>query len=512
MEDLHYNNEDLKDDGDDGEMMIDDDEMDYDTEDNDMDYDTDDEGYYVTDEDDDAFYISNVTRSENEYKVIDAESLVNEQQEKIFSVAETLGISVEEAGTLLRYFSWDREKLYNEYFENSQELCKKAGVIIHKTPYLIESDENNKIEMRECDSCYEEVKSSEMLSLPCKHFMCKGCWIPYLTYAIEDGRLCTRKLCPFPNCNMIVSEALFKAVVAKKDFERYRHFQARSFVDDNPNIKWCPAPECGRAVFCEKKTKSVLCSCGTKFCFKCQELDHAPCTCEELVEWRSKERDDSETGNWIVANTKSCPKCNGQIEKDGGCNHMSCSQCSYEFCWICLDEWKNHSNQTGGYYACNRYKAEELGEKLESSSRNEARRALEKYMAYYTNFVAHRESAKFEKRLKDISEAKMKDLHEVSSKQNWSDIDFIGEGINQLIECRNVLKYTYIHGYFLPNETSEKNMFEHLQSELQKETEHLSQLLESGIDRYDRSQIINVTQSAKMRRINLLQGCEEGLI
>lgn len=32
--------------------------------------------------------------------------------------------------------------------------------------------------------------------------------------------------------------------------------------------------------------------------------------------------DDSETSNWIAANTKECPKCNVTIEKDGGCNHM----------------------------------------------------------------------------------------------------------------------------------------------------------------------------------------------
>ena len=32
-----------------------------------------------------------------------------------------------------------------------------------------------------------------------------------------------------------------------------------------------------------------------------------------------------------------------------------CLQCKYDFCWICLEEWKKHSSSTGGYYRCTRY-------------------------------------------------------------------------------------------------------------------------------------------------------------
>lgn len=30
-------------------------------------------------------------------------------------------------------------------------------------------------------------------------------------------------------------------------------------------------------------------------------------------------------------------------------------KCKYDFCWICLEEWKKHSSSTGGYYRCTRY-------------------------------------------------------------------------------------------------------------------------------------------------------------
>jgi len=34
------------------------------------------------------------------------------------------------------------------------------------------------------------------------------------------------------------------------------------------------------------------------------------------------------------------------------------SGCSYEFCWICMGNWKEHGSATGGNYKCNKYEEE----------------------------------------------------------------------------------------------------------------------------------------------------------
>lgn len=70
--------------------------------------------------------------------------------------------------------------------------------------------------------------------------------------------------------------------------------------------------------------------------FLCGNDYHAPTDCETMKKWLVKCADDSETANYITANTKDCPGCHICIEKSGGCNHMQCWKCKFHFCWMCL--------------------------------------------------------------------------------------------------------------------------------------------------------------------------------
>ena len=104
-------------------------------------------------------------------------------------------------------------------------------------------------------------------------------------------------------------------------------------------MRWCPAPNCTNAIkVSHVESRPVTCRCGHRFCFACSENWHDPVRCHLIKKWIKKCDDDSETSNWISANTKECPTCNATIEKDGGCNHMICKNqaCKADFCWVCL--------------------------------------------------------------------------------------------------------------------------------------------------------------------------------
>lgn len=75
---------------------------------------------------------------------------------------------------------------------------------------------------------------------------------------------------------------------------------------------------------------------------------HAPLKCKNIADWKSKFKDAANV-IWLSNNTKQCPKCKQLIEKNGGCNHMTCQNCKYEFCWYCGHEWSTHY---GDPYGC----------------------------------------------------------------------------------------------------------------------------------------------------------------
>eukprot|EP00607_Mallomonas_marina_P001795 CAMPEP_0182439052 /NCGR_PEP_ID=MMETSP1167-20130531/86187_1 /TAXON_ID=2988 /ORGANISM="Mallomonas Sp, Strain CCMP3275" /LENGTH=237 /DNA_ID=CAMNT_0024632639 /DNA_START=389 /DNA_END=1099 /DNA_ORIENTATION=+ len=134
--------------------------------------------------------------------------------------------------------------------------------------------------------------------------------------------------------------------------------------------------------------QSAICTyCGFSSCLSCENGAHSPCSCEQWQDWIKrvkeemattedlKEGDDVANQMWVAANTKKCPRCQTHIEKNEGCNHMSCRKCRHEFCWICMQDWSLHSNNTGGFFQCNRFEST-TGKNNEDEGENSAISAL----------------------------------------------------------------------------------------------------------------------------------------
>lgn len=88
-------------------------------------------------------------------------------------------------------------------------------------------------------------------------------------------------------------------------------YNLKSFVDISSAFRWCPGRGCdfvamGSTASSSSSLRAVLCKCGVLFCFKCGEEAHVPASCDDMVTWVEKCRNESETANWILANTRKC--------------------------------------------------------------------------------------------------------------------------------------------------------------------------------------------------------------
>jgi ariadne-1 len=154
--------------------------------------------------------------------------------------------------------------------------------------------------------------------------------------------------CAAHKCDILVDDNTVMSLVEDPKVKvRYQHLITNSFVECNRLMRWCPSANCSNAAKAQYfDAKPVQCICQHIFCFGCGESWHDPVRCKWLKKWIKKCDDDSETSNWIAANTKECPKCQVTIEKNGGCNHMICKNqaCRSEFCWVCLGAWEPHGS------------------------------------------------------------------------------------------------------------------------------------------------------------------------
>lgn len=271
---------------------------------------------------------------------------------------------------------------------------------------------------------------------------------------------------------------------------------------------------CANANFYESSV-FVQCRCGFDLCFSCLEEYHAPATCEQVEEWNLKSLKEADNAQWIVTNTKKCPKCFTRIERNHGCNHMVCTKCQYEFCWVCMGSWKEHGIGTGGYYRCNKYKPKKsLGnkQKLQQSEDEE----LDKFVHYFNRFHNHAQSRQFlmesaHKVLRKIkAHLNKKDNGGGLENKSWIDVEFLQNAHDEIFFCRQILKYTYVYAYYLKT-GAEKDLFEFLQQDLEKNCEILHELCEQNWKEIDAAHIINYTNTTHTFVKSLLHGIAKGL-
>ncbi|XP_078621115.1 E3 ubiquitin-protein ligase arih1-like isoform X5 [Branchiostoma floridae x Branchiostoma japonicum] len=423
------------------------------------------------------------------YEVLSPELIVQHMVDCIKDVNTVVQIPPTATRILLNHFKWDKEKLMERYFDGNQEkLFSEAHIISPhrkaKSRPKMNTRSSTALANQEllCEICLITMPQSYMTGLECGHRFCISCWNEYLTTKIMDEGMGQTISCAAHGCDILVDDATVMRLIQDSKVKlKYQHLITNSFVECHRLMKWCPAPDCKYAVRVQYvDAKPVSCACGHSFCFSCSENWHDPVKCSWLKKWKKKCDDDSETSNWIAANTKECPKCHVTIEKDGGCNHMVCrnQNCKADFCWVCLGPWEPHGSS---WYNCNRYDEEEA---------KAARDAQELY-------------AQVKLKMEEMQQHNM----------SWIEVQFLKKAVDVLCQCRTVLMYTYVFAFYL-KKNNQSIMFEDNQKDLENATECLSEYLERDISA---DSLVDIKQKVQDKyrycesRVNvLLQHVHEG--
>ncbi|CAA0827598.1 Probable E3 ubiquitin-protein ligase ARI1 [Striga hermonthica] len=443
-------------------------------------------------------------------KIITRESLLAAQRKDLRRVMELLSVREHHARTLLIHYRWDVEKLIALYVEKGKScMFSKAGVTITE---LFDFDLPEASSTVMCNICMDDVPSEDLTKMDCGHFFCDTCWTEHFIVKINEGQS-KRITCMSHKCNSICDEAIIRKLVGVKRSdlaEKFERFLLESYIEDNRMVKWCPSvPHCGNAIRVENGELCELeCSCGLQFCFSCRSVAHSPCSCRMWELWMNKRRDESETVNWMMAHTKLCPMCLKPVEKNGGCNLVSCI-CGQAFCWLCGGATGHHHTWSQiTNHSCGRYKEDSVKKAAQ------AKRDLYRYMHYYNRYRAHIDSSEQEFKLREKIKVKVSRLEARDS--NLRDFSWVSNGPYRLFMSRRTLSYSYPFAFcmfgddLLNGEMTnvecdiKQNLFEDQQQQLESNVEKLSKFLEENFDEYSLEQVMRIRMQMQVIHLTVV--------
>ncbi|XP_054715382.1 uncharacterized protein LOC129224860 [Uloborus diversus] len=197
-----------------------------------------------------------------------------------------------------------------------------------------------------CGICQMEVAEQRHRLEYCGHAYCKECLLHLFQNSDSFPLRCL--VCESPIVLVDISWAIKEE--KSLQYEIYKK-SLDAFILTQTDMKYCPSPNCSMIYRATKNAENIFnCPCcGNSICTNCEALFHFGMSCS--LYQGCKIDDDYSLKAWMKEdpnNRKICPSCSAPIEKNEGCNHMTCWKCKTHMCWLCLavfptgDEVYNH--------------------------------------------------------------------------------------------------------------------------------------------------------------------------
>jgi hypothetical protein len=167
-----------------------------------------------------------------------------------------------------------------------------------------------------------------------------------------------------PDCRCLLEYNDVQRLASRDTFATYDRLLLRRKLQSLPDFRFCKAADCGAGqehATGDDQPIMTCAACHTKSCYTHDVPWHDELTCAQFDLKQANEEAEANRA-FFQSKTKPCPECNVKIEKNDGCDHMTCRRgvggCGHEFCWRCLAaylpilrEGNHHHNITCTYYA-----------------------------------------------------------------------------------------------------------------------------------------------------------------
>eukprot|EP00004_Rigifila_ramosa_P016711 TRINITY_DN3992_c0_g1_i1.p2 TRINITY_DN3992_c0_g1~~TRINITY_DN3992_c0_g1_i1.p2 ORF type:complete len:307 (-),score=40.80 TRINITY_DN3992_c0_g1_i1:21-887(-) len=205
-----------------------------------------------------------------------------------------------------------------------------------------------------CAVCYEPIPTPESTALgalgACEtHSACRACLTTWLTECVNMRRLPDLPCVAHGSgCKHVLPFRLLQHLVDDPVVQRYLDRSAVVAIAQSGRILSCPLCPCVFVLENTAETEGCTefqCRCLARVCMLCQRRSHPgkPCTEAEL------EASEAATQKFFATFTKPCIACAWPIQKNGGCNSMTCSQCKKVFCWMCSKTFETGNDHSACY-------------------------------------------------------------------------------------------------------------------------------------------------------------------
>ncbi|KAI4831225.1 hypothetical protein E4T44_09621 [Aureobasidium sp. EXF-8845] len=210
--------------------------------------------------------------------------------------------------------------------------------------------------------------------------VCRSCYVSHLKVEI-DSKTWDEVACP--ECPVRLTYNEVENMADPEDFAKYERASIRATLAADPDFRFCFSSACDSGQLHPGGTSEPIFSCQAcrhKHCVVCETNWHDDQTCEEYQATLHRNTEtDEQSQREVDKCSKPCPQCRVPIQKNSGCDHMTCKMCRHQFCWVCAAPYMDIANRGNHHHekSCTHYRADPTSPEAQRLRAQEIQRQAE---------------------------------------------------------------------------------------------------------------------------------------